>query len=73
MHLCVYAFSILIALLVFSGCGAEAYLWQAGGEISSTAGVMGHGEWGYCFLDVRKLRLGGCIVGDVVGKICFRA
>ena len=28
----------------------------------------GHGECGYCFLDVRKLRLGGCIVGDVVGK-----
>ena len=44
MHLCVYAFSILIALLVFSGCGAEAYLWQAGGEISSTAGVMGMGS-----------------------------
>ena len=54
MHLCVYAFSILIALLAFSGCGAEAYLLQAGGEISSTAGVMGHGEWGYCFLDGRK-------------------
>ena len=54
MHLCVYAFSILIALLAFSGCGAEAYLWQAGGEISSTAGVMGMGEWGYCFLDGRK-------------------
>ena len=28
----------------------------------------GQGEWGYCFLDGRKLRLGGCIVGDVVGK-----
>ena len=44
MHLCVYAFSILIALLAFSCCGAEAYLWQAGGEISLTAGVMGMGS-----------------------------
>ena len=32
----------------------------------------GHGEWGYCFLDGRKFRLGGCVVGDVVGEICFR-
>ena len=43
----------------------EKFLQLRGGD--------GHGECGYCFLDGRKLRLGGCIVGDEVGKICFRA
>ena len=68
MHLCVYAFSILIALLAFSGCGAEAYLWQAGGEISSTAGVMGMGEWGYCFLDGRIIEVGRVYCGRCGGE-----
>ena len=69
----------MVQIVSFSECptcifiAGHEYLAVFGGEISLTAGVMGHGEWGYCFLDGRKLRLGGCIVDDVVGKICFRA
>ena len=67
----------MVQIVSFSECptcifiAGHEYLAVFGGEIPSTAGVMGYGEWGYCFLDGRKLRLGGCIVGDVVGENMF--
>ena len=50
----------MVQIVSFSECptcifiAGHEYLAVFCGEISSTAGVMGHGEWGYCFLDVRK-------------------